>query len=268
MNEEQFLWEEIEKLLPKYQNSEKFNSFDFQKFALYSLIAHSTAIEGSTLSELDTQLLFDDGITAGGKPLVHHLMNEDLRGAYIYVEEKIQEKSRVRRAHPPVTELVEIISADFLKICNAKIMKSTGGIMNTANGSFNSANGDFRLCGVIAGVGGKSYMNYQKIEPKILEFCNKINEKIALSDIKNCYRLSFEAHYDLATIHPWIDGNGRTARLVMNYIQALNNFPMLKVYKEDKKEYILTLQKSQSQEDNLPFIVFMQKQLVKMLSEL
>lgn len=48
-------------------------------FHFYSLITHSTAIEGSTLTELDTQLLFDEGVTAKGKPLVYHLMNEDLK---------------------------------------------------------------------------------------------------------------------------------------------------------------------------------------------
>jgi hypothetical protein len=42
---------------------------------------------------------------------------------------------------------------------------------------------------------------------------------------------------------------------------------MLKVHKEDKKEYILSLEKSQTEEDNLPFIIFMQKQFIKMLSE-
>lgn len=34
-----------------------------------------------------------------------------------------------------------------------------------------------------------------------------------------CYRLSFEAHFRLVTIHPWVDGNGRTTRLLMNIIQ-------------------------------------------------
>ena len=34
-----------------------------------------------------------------------------------------------------------------------------------------------------------------------------------------CHRLSFEAHFRLVTIHPWVDGNGRTARLLMNIIQ-------------------------------------------------
>ena len=55
---------------------------DYDKYYLYSLSTHSTAIEGSTLTELDTQLLFDVGVTAKGKLLVHHLMNEDLKQAY------------------------------------------------------------------------------------------------------------------------------------------------------------------------------------------
>ena len=41
-------------------------SVDYEKYYLYSLITHSTAIEGSTLTELDTQLLFDEGVTAKG----------------------------------------------------------------------------------------------------------------------------------------------------------------------------------------------------------
>ena len=57
---------------------------------MYSLITHSTAIEGSTLTEIDTQLLFDEGVTAKGKPLIHHLMNEDLRKAYELAKEEAQ----------------------------------------------------------------------------------------------------------------------------------------------------------------------------------
>ena len=54
----------------------------YDKFDLYSLITHSTAIEGSTVTEIENQLLFDEGITAKGRNIVEQLMNLDLKLAY------------------------------------------------------------------------------------------------------------------------------------------------------------------------------------------
>lgn len=54
---------------------------DYEKFYLYSIITHSTAIEGSTVSEVENQLLFDEGIAAN-KPMIEQLMNLDLKKAY------------------------------------------------------------------------------------------------------------------------------------------------------------------------------------------
>ena len=79
---EQSVWQDIEQLYQKFQKLGISEAVDYDKYYLYSLITHSTAIEGSTLTELDTQLLFDEGVTAKGKPLAHHLMNEDLKQAY------------------------------------------------------------------------------------------------------------------------------------------------------------------------------------------
>lgn len=55
---------------------------DHDKFYLYSLITHSTAIEGSTVTEVENQLLFDEGISAKGRPILEQFMNIDLKGAY------------------------------------------------------------------------------------------------------------------------------------------------------------------------------------------
>lgn len=57
---------------------------DYEKFYLYSIITHSTAIEGSTVTELEAQLLFDEGITSQKRTLVEQLMNLDLKTAYDY----------------------------------------------------------------------------------------------------------------------------------------------------------------------------------------
>lgn len=57
---------------------------DYEKFYLYSLITHSTAIEGSTVTEVENQLLFDEGIAAKGRSLVEQMMNVDLKNAYVF----------------------------------------------------------------------------------------------------------------------------------------------------------------------------------------
>ena len=57
---------------------------DYEKFYLYSLITHSTAIEGSTVTEVENQLLFDEGIAAKGRSLVEQMMNVDLKNAYLF----------------------------------------------------------------------------------------------------------------------------------------------------------------------------------------
>ena len=74
---EKGIWLEIEELYKEFQQLGISQSVDYEKYYLYSLITHSTAIEGSTLTEMDAQLLFDEGVTAKGKPLVYHLMNEE-----------------------------------------------------------------------------------------------------------------------------------------------------------------------------------------------
>ena len=63
------VWQEIELLYQKFQKLGISEAVDYDKYYLYSLITHSTAIEGSTLTELDTQLLFDEGVTAKGNRL-------------------------------------------------------------------------------------------------------------------------------------------------------------------------------------------------------
>jgi len=56
--------------------------------------------------------------------------------------------------------------------------------------------------------------------------------------------LSFDAHFELVTIHPQADGNGRAARLLMNYLQFEHGLFPSKVFKEDREEYIRTLVES------------------------
>lgn len=82
------VWQEIEQLYQEFQKLGISEVVDYDKYYLYSLITHSTAIEGSTLTEVETQILFDEGLTTKGKPLVYHLMNEDLKKAYEFAKDE------------------------------------------------------------------------------------------------------------------------------------------------------------------------------------
>jgi Fic family protein len=254
MDELTDLWQTVENEMEIYNGLKLNDSIDYEKFYLYSLITHSTAIEGSTLTDLDTQLLFDEGITANGKPLVHYLMNNDLKNAYLFAIAKAQENIH--------------LTPQFLKELNAKVMHSTGSIINALGGTFDSSKGDFRLCGATAGYGGKSYMNYLKIPEKLSELCNDLNAKLAgRANRHDLYNLSFDAHFQLVTVHPWADGNGRTARLLMNYMQFCCNLIPVKVHREDKAEYITALVNSRELKEHQTFRKFMILQLLKTLQE-
>ena len=113
------VWQEIEQLYQEFQKLGISESVDYDKYYLYSLITHSTAIEGSTLTEVETQMLFDEGLTANGKPLVYHLMNEDLKNAYELAKDEAKRKISV--------------TAEFLQRLNAALMRTTGTTYNVAS---------------------------------------------------------------------------------------------------------------------------------------
>ena len=127
-----------------------------------------------------------------------------------------------------------------------------------------SSKGEFRLCGVTAGVGGCSYMSYPKVPAKVEELCSILREKQKnMETFRERYELSFNAHLNLVTDHPWVDGNGRTARLLMNYIQFCHHLFPTKIFKEDRGDNILSLRQSQEDENSQPFLDFMAAQLKK-----
>ena len=250
---EQGVWQEIERLYQKFQQLNISEAVDYEKYYLYSLITHSTAIEGSTLTEAEAAMLFDEGLTAKGKPLIYHLMNEDLRKAYELAQKEAKSK--------------EPITSSFLQKLNAMLMRTTDSTYNVMGGTFDSSKGEFCLCSVTAGVGGRSYMGYQKVPGKVEELCTVLQEKQkGVKTFREQYELSFNAHLNLVTIHPWVDGNGRTARLLMNYIQFSYNLLPTKIFNEDREEYISALRQSQEEETNQPFLDFMAAQLKKSLS--
>ena len=230
---------QIKEALKAYLASGVEDQVDYQKFYLYSIVTHSTAIEGSTVTEIENQLLFDEGIAAKGRSLTEQMMNVDLKNAYLYA-------FKVASENP-------IYTPQLLQQLSALVMRRTGSEYSTIAGQFDSSKGEFRLCNVSAGIGGRSYLAYNKVSRAVDDFCGWLNKEIAnadKTDIAACYRLSFEAHFRLVTIHPWVDGNGRTTRLVMNMIQRQLGLVPSIVRKEDKGEYIQSLVDSRENDDS------------------
>ncbi len=234
-------------LLSEYNSLGINQQIDYDKFYLYSLITHSTAIEGSTVTEIENQLLFDEGISAKGRSMIEQLMNLDLKLAY-------EASMKLAKEHAP-------FSVDMLKGLSALVMKNTGNTYSTLQGSFDSSKGDLRLVNVTAGAGGSSYMNFLKVPAQLENFCRLVNERRAnlqeSNDIVEKYLLCFDAHYLLVTIHPWVDGNGRMARLIMNHLQFESGLIPTKITKDDKADYIQALIDSREQESLKPFRQFM-----------
>ena len=236
----------LEKLFTQYRKLGIDNQIDYDKFYLYSLITHSTAIEGSTITELENQIMFDHGISLKGKSIEEQSMNLDLKAAY---EKAIE----FAKHHKP-------FSIEMLIMLSALVMKNTGKEYKTALGDFSSARGELRLLNVTAGVGGRSYMNYSKVPAKLAEFCEQLNAsraKASQMSIDELYSLTFDAHYQLVTIHPWADGNGRMARLVMNMLQFEFGLIPTKILSKDKEEYIKALVATREDEDLNIFRTFM-----------
>lgn len=221
--------------------------FDYSKFSLYLLITQSTAIEGSTVTEVENQLFFDEGILPKKRNLSEVLMNLDLHNAY-------QLSIRFAKQHRDY-------SLGLLREISAVVLKNTGSSYNTALGTFDSSKGDFRKVNVSAGSSGKSYINFSKVEDRLEKWCSEVNEKrnelLKSGDIYGKYLFTFESHLDLLTIHPWVDGNGRTARLVMNQLQFELGLVPAKILKEDKADYIDALIKAREHHDPSIFSSFM-----------
>lgn len=117
----------------------------------------------------------------------------------------------------------------------------------------------FRKGNVTAGI--SYFPNYDKVErltnELVLSINSRMNNDLSIDEKLN---LSFDAHFNLVSIHPFYDGNGRTSRLIMNYIQAFYDLPLAIVNSEDKQEYIQALIDTREKENIEIFRNFMKNQ--------
>ena len=131
---------DLKKVIEEYIKLGIPEQIDYDKLYLYSIITHSTAVEGSTVTEIENRLLFDEGISPN-KPIGEQMMNIDLKSAY-------EEAKRIAEQHLDY-------SVEMLCRLSALVMKNTGKEYKTAIGNFNSSNGElgfFRLFGGLGGV--------------------------------------------------------------------------------------------------------------------
>ncbi len=178
----------------------------------------SNAIEGNTLSRSETALVVEKGITIGGKSIVEHLEANNTAAALDFVREQIKIKPHQIK-EKTVLKIHEIILG--------KINKENAGFYRR----------------VPARISGSSVVlpNWSKVNSLMNEFFLWLEQETKMHAVE----LAAEAHYRLVTIHPFIDGNGCTARLLMNMILMIKGYPPAIIRKKDRLAYLNSLEKAQ-----------------------
>lgn len=169
---------------------------------------NSTAIEGNTLSLIETKVLLEDKISIGGKRLreIYEVINHNK--AYQYVKECIAKEE----------PLNEKLVKDIHSILMENIM--IGGIYRNVD----------------------VYKNFYADLPY----------KLAMNPLE----LAAWTHAEFVKIHPFVDGNGRTSRLIMNYQLLLNGFLPISIAKESRLEYFNALESYAVDANLKPFADF------------
>jgi Fic family protein len=189
---------------------------------------NSNAIEGNTLSLRETQLVIQEGITVRGKSLREHLEAKNHPEAINYIEKLAQRGSTIKQDILKVHELL------------------TRGIDDQNAGKYRT--GRVR-------VAGATFMPPppDKIQPLIIELLQTLSQN---PDELRPIELAAFFHHKLVYIHPFLDGNGRTARLLMNVILMRSGYPFTILLRVDRPKYLRTL----SDADNgnmVPFANFL-----------
>lgn len=227
------MWEQLTKKRTEYKSLGLEFALDYEKFAMISIVYNSTKIEGCSLDEGDTRLLLTDDLTAKGKPLSDHMMVKDHFDAFLYIKEQALKQRK--------------LSIDYIKEVNALVKKRTGGIEKTILGDFDSSKGDLRTAQAYTDT--RYFIHHEKIEPLLDQLCQRVNDRIDSVSGNDCVALAADIHYNIVDIHPFADGNGRTARLFMNYIQLYHNEPFIKIFTEDRREYLEALHQTDNTKD-------------------
>lgn len=178
----------------------------------------SNAIEGNTLGRRETALVVEKGLAIGGKSLLEHMEAVNHARALDWVKEQAK-----GRPHP-LTEK-DILHIHYL------IMKG----IDDLNA------GRYRVTPTRISGSAVVLPNPRKV-PDLMDGLVKW---LKLATGLHPVELAAEAHYRLVTIHPFTDGNGRTARLLINMVLLMSGYPAAIIRKRDRLAYIDSLEKAQ-----------------------
>lgn len=189
-----------------------------EKFQI-EMTYNSNAIEGNSLTLKETFLVINEGLTVKGKPLKDHLEAKDHHAALEYLYDLIDKDKK------------HTVSEMLIKNLHQIILQATD----------KEWAGRYRNANVI--IGGADHT-----PPDALQVPNMMRELIIwLNSQKNklnIIELSALLHHKLVYIHPFFDGNGRTARLTMNLFLMQAGYPLVVIMKTDRKKYYDVLDKA------------------------
>jgi Fic family protein len=195
----------------------------FERAFMIDYAHHSTAIEGNTLSLAEVKLILEDGISVGGKPLreIYEVSNHEK--AYALVGRLISEGQK--------------LDEDAIKDIHQLLMENImpGGIYRDC---------DVRITGTKHKPSAANDAFYQ-----MKSFAADLYAK----DAGNAVALAAWTHAEFVRIHPFVDGNGRTARLMMNFRLMENGFLPVSIPRESRLAYYDALEAYDSDGDLLPF---------------
>lgn len=195
---------------------------------------HSNAIEGNTLSLVETKMVLEEGLTIGGKQLREHLEVINHSEAISFVEEQILNK--------------QDLNESILKNIHYLVLKN---IDDKNAGTYRSIN---------VGISGSHHTptHFLQVPDVMKELFNWYEDnKNRLHPVE----LAALFHFKFVFIHPFADGNGRTARLLLNLILMQNGYPpiIIKADPQDRLEYYTALEKASVDNNTEPFIQLISK---------
>jgi len=189
---------------------------------------NSNAIEGNTLTLQETRVVLE-GVTIGGKNIREHLEAINHRDAIVYVESWVQKEEpftehAIRNLHHLVLKGIDEANAGRYRTVNVKI----GGAKHVP----------------------PECLNVPSLMAEFVEWHN------ALAMTMHAIERAARVHVDFVGIHPFVDGNGRTSRLLMNLELMKAGFPPVVIPVERRLEYYQTLDCAHTTHDYQPFIRF------------
>lgn len=241
----------LPQLLDRYRAATTGNN-DGELNDLIRLTYHSTAVEGSLLTLPQTRKLIRTGQLTPDNTLIDQYRMVDHHQA-------LEQMLTMASQREPLNRI-------SLQEVAAKLVAQTGGPVYSLLSQVDTRKGDLRIDQVM--VGRRVIVAAHKLPAAIDELLKGINTRISqLNTPRQVYTVSFEAHFQLLSLHPFGAGNGPIARLLMNYIQHYHHLPLSWVYVDHRLSYLTALEASWQQKTPIPVVNFMHHQLLRLLQE-